>query len=233
VDPWTIGLIVIIVVGLGLIVYGALSDRAKNRRRAAEMLAPPQRSIPQFAPNAPAPSYLSDLQARRPPSETAALSPADRDTIAQQLTQAGTLKIAAGYASKDFVTDPTSGWAVLDQPVILVCGDPVDSLRELIPLLEKLIVTQTPLVVAAPAFAREVRTTLEVNSIRRTMTLLAVEAPDEVRRSIANATGATVTDQSDRQAGYLPPEHLGHCERWIATAKQSSLITTAASKGER
>lgn len=227
-DPWTVGLIIVVVVGLGLIVYGALWDRAKNRSRAAEMLAPPNRSIPQFAPDAPAPSYLSDLQARRPPDQNSALSAADRQTIAQQLTRPDTISIAAGYASKDFVTDPTSGWAVLDRPVVLVCGDSVHSLREILPLLEKLVLSRTPLVIIAPEVARDVRTTLEVNSIRRTMSLLAIEAPDEARQSVVDVTGATATDQSDRQAGYVPSDHLGRCERWIATAKQSYLINGAA-----
>ncbi len=227
-DPWTAGLIIVVVVGLGLIVFGALGDRAKNRRRAAEMLAPPKRSIPQFAPDAPAPSYLSDLQARRPPSGTNELSRADRDAIGLQLARTETTSIAAGYASQDFITDPTSGWAVLDQPAVLVCGDPVDSLRELLPLLERLILSRKPLVVIAPAFAHEVRATLEVNSIQRTMSLLAVEARSDACRSVADATGATVTDQSDRRAGYLPGEHLGRCARWVATAKQSYLVRDAA-----
>ena len=76
-DAWQIGLIVLIIVGLGLVVFGALWDRARNRRRAAEMLAPPPRTIPQFRPDAPPPHYLSDLQARRPRPDAAA-APAGR-----------------------------------------------------------------------------------------------------------------------------------------------------------
>lgn len=228
VDPWTIGLIALVAVGLGAIVFGALSDRAKNRRRAAEMLAPPKRLIPQFAPQSASPRYVSDLQARRPPGDLPALSRTDRDTITAQLTRADTVTIPDGYASTDFITDPTSGWAVLEAPVVLVCGDPVASLRELLPLLEKLLVTHTPLAVVAPAFSREVRTTLEVNAIRRTLSVLAVQVPDDAqRRVVLDATGATLTDQSDRQAGYLPFDHLGHCDRWVSTAKQSHLIRDA------
>ena len=62
-DAWSIGLIVLIIAGLGAIIFGALWDRRRNKRRAAEMLAPPARSIPQFHPDSPAPHYLSDLQA--------------------------------------------------------------------------------------------------------------------------------------------------------------------------
>jgi hypothetical protein len=34
-------------------------------------------------------------------------------------------------------------------------------------------------------------------------------------------------DRSDRQSGYLPPERLGGCERWVSTAKASHVITSA------
>ena len=227
-DAWTIGLIALVVVGLGLIVFGALHDRAKNRRLAAEMLAPPKRSIPQFTPQTSGPRYLSDLQARRPPSESPELSRTDREIIAEQLTLSDTTSIAAGYASKDFITDRASGWAVLETPAVLVCEDAVDSIRELLPILEKLIVSHTPLVVIAPAFAREVRTTLEVNTIRRITSLLAVEGTDEAtRRVLSEATGATATDRSDRQAGYLPLDRLGRCERLVATATTTYLIRNA------
>jgi hypothetical protein len=223
VDPWTIGLTVLVVLGLAAIVYGALSDRAKNRRRAAQLLAPPERSIPQFAPQG-SPRYVTELQARRPPSDAPGLSSADRQLITEQLVAPETATVSAGYASKDFITDLTSGWAVLDQPAVLVCGESVDSIRELLPTLEKLIATHTPLVVVAPGFAGEVLSTLEVNAIRRTLSLLAVQTAAGDGQAIAAAAGATVTDRSDRQAGYLPPEHLGHCARWVATAKQSHLI---------
>jgi hypothetical protein len=33
--------------------------------------------------------------------------------------------------------------------------------------------------------------------------------------------------RSDRQAGYVPPEHLGHCDRWVSTPKASHVITSA------
>ena len=55
-EPWIIGLIALVVVGLGVIVFGALHDRARNRRRAAEMLAPPPRTIPQFKARRPRPA---------------------------------------------------------------------------------------------------------------------------------------------------------------------------------
>jgi hypothetical protein len=229
VDPWQIGLIAVIVVGLGLIIFGALWDRSRNRRRAAEMLAPPPRTIPQFRPDAPAPHYLSDLQARRPSGVgTAALTQQDVETISRQIAAAQTVTVPAGYASKDFITDPHSHWAVLDHPAVLVCADPVETIRELLGVLEQLIMSRTPLVIVAPSIAPEVLATLEVNQIQHTMQLLAVTpktASD--RTTLADACGATTIDRADLRSGYAPAEQLGRCERWVSTAKASHVIRSA------
>jgi hypothetical protein len=234
VDAWSIGLIALIVVGLAAIIFGAVWDRRRNKRRAAEMLAPPPRTIPHFTPDAPAPHYLSDLQARRRPENAAPadLSTAERESINQQLDDPHTVTVQVGYASRDFVTDATSGWAVLEHPAVLVCGDPIDTFRELLGPMEKLILSDSPLVVAAPAIARDVLATLEVNTIRQTMRLLAVICDDAGRDTVAAACHAMIIDRSDRQSGYLGPEHLGHCERWISTATSSHVIVAAETKQE-
>jgi hypothetical protein len=229
VDPWQVGLIAVIVIGLGLIVFGALWDRSRNRRRAAEMLAPPPRTIPQFRPDAPAPHYLSDLQARRPPADRqfTALTPEDRETITRQIADVQTVTIPAGYASKDFVTDPDSGWAVLDRPAVLVCGEPVETIRELLSVLERLVMSRTPLVIVAPRLAPEVIATLEVNQIQQKMQLLAVTPKAAELPALASACGATIMDRADLRSGYAPPDQLGRCERWVSTAKASHLIMSA------
>ena len=72
-------------------------------------------------------------------------------SITQQLADPHTVTVSAGYASRDFITDSSSDWAVLERPAVLVCGDPIESFRELIGTLEKLILSRTPLVVVAPA----------------------------------------------------------------------------------
>ncbi len=228
VEPWTIGLIAVIVIGLAVITFGALWDRSKNRRAAMEMMAPPQRTIPQFRPDSPAPHYLSELQARRPPAEnrTVALSAADREQISAQLRAPTTVTINAGYLSRDFVTDADSSDAVLDNPRVLVCTDRIESTRELLSILEKLILSRTPLVVVAPSLSDEVRGTLEVNAIQQTMTLLAVTPPNESDLvQVAEATNGQARTRSDLQAGYVWPEHLGSCARWVSTANTSYVIT--------
>jgi hypothetical protein len=234
VDPWSIGLIVLIVAGLAAIIFGALWDRRLNKRRAAEMLAPPKRTIPHFTPDAPAPHYLSDLQARRRPenAQPSDLSEVERLAISRQLADLNTVTVDVGYASRDFITDASSGWAVLERPAVLVCGDPIQTFRELLGALEKLILSKTPLVVAAPAIAGDVLATLEVNAIRQTMRLLAVVCDDASLNTVAAACQAVIIDRSDRQSGYLAPDQLGHCERWISSETSSHLVVAADKKQE-
>jgi hypothetical protein len=233
-DPWSIGLIALIAAGLAAIIFGALWDRRRNKRRAAEMLAPPARVIPHFTPDAPAPHYLSDLQARRRPDNAARseLSTAERESINQQLGDPHTVTVEVGYASRDFITDPATGWTVLEHPAVLVCGDPVETIRELLGPLEKLILSNAPLVVVAPVIAKDVLATLEVNMIRQTMQLLAVICDSACLQTVAAACQAMIIDRSDRQSGYLGPEHLGRCERWVSTATSSHLIVAAETKQE-
>jgi hypothetical protein len=230
VDPWTVGLIALIVVGLAVIIFGALRDRAKNKQRERDMLSPPAREIPRFQPDNPAPRYLSELQARRPPpdAEPTDLTQTERAEIKTAMADASTVTIKAGYLAREFVTDQTSGWAVLDQPMIMVCAEPVKTVRELLTVLEKLVVTKAPLVIAAPAFTDEVEATLAVNKIRQTLRLLPVAASEPQLAAIAAATGASQLIRSDLQAGYVLPTHLGRSVRWVSGPSQSYIIGPAA-----
>lgn len=232
-DAWSIGLLVLVVVGLAAVIFGALYDRARNRRRAVEMLAPPPRAIPQFRADAPAPRYLSELQARRPSGiATTGLSTADRAEVGQLLRDDSTQRFAVGYASADFVTDAESGWAVLDDPVVLVCADEVSSIRELLGLLERVVLARRSLVLVAPAMPRDVLATLEVNRIQRRLSLVVVLTEDAaVAEGIARSCGARLTERGDRQAGYLPPSDVGECRRWVSTARESRLVPAGPHPG--
>ncbi len=228
-DPWTIGIVALLVVGVAVIAYGALSDRRKNRRAATEMLSPPDRAIPHFTPESHAPNYLSELQARRRPSAGGAdLSAAQRDEISRALSGPTTTTIPVGMASLDFVTDMAATWAVLDQPYVLVCADPVATVREILTVLEKVLRTGHPLVVVAPALLGEVRTTLEVNAIQQTMALLGVVAEADDLATIAAATRAMPIARTDLQAGYVSPERLGRCARWVSTPTTSYVLPSVA-----
>ena len=146
-------------------------------------------------------------------------------TLQRRLDDGSHPVIGTGYASADFVTDRDAGWAVLDGPAVLVCADPVASIRELLGVLEQMALSGTPLVVVAPEMATEVLKTLEVNNIQRRLSLLVVLAPQEAdRTAVVESCFATPTDRADRQAGYVPSTALGRCDRWVSTARASHLL---------
>jgi hypothetical protein len=234
VDAWTVGLVGVIVVGLATIIYGALSDRARNKRAAAAILAPPDRPIPRFAPDSPAPQYLTELQARRMPerAEPTDLDPVERTRIAEALKADGTAKIDAGYLASDFVTDPTTKWAVLAHPRVLVCDQGVETVRELLAVLEKVIVSGAPLVIAAPAFSAVVQSTLLVNMIQRRVRAIPVAADSVQLVRICATTGAARIARSDLQSGYVPFDVLGRCGCWVSTATASYVIEPTAKEND-
>lgn len=224
-QPWVIGLVLVLVAGVGIILYGALSDRTAHRRRVAELTSVPDRRIPQFSPEpAAAPRYLSELQARREPEGAApGLSTEERRRLRDQLDRAVTVPL--GYASRDFVTDRETGWAVLDQPAVLVCAEPVTSLRELVGLLEKTLLGDRSLVIVTPAVDADVLATLEVNRIQRLLRVVVVLGRDpRPVDEVCAATGARLVSRIDLQAGYVTDAELGRCERWVSTDRRSHVI---------
>lgn len=210
-------MIVIVVIAAILTVYGALSDRALNRRRAAEMLSPPQRDIPNLPEGARPPHYVTEAQARRRPDR--ASSPANGPREPDQ----GSVEIAVGYASADFVT-PGSRAAVLEEPLVLVCNDDVETLRELLPALEQALRTGRPLVVVAPAIAKDVLGTLEVNAIQDKVRGAALLADAAVRAQVVEASGAVPVDSTDRRSGWLDPQALGRVVRWTSTDRTTRVV---------
>lgn len=229
-DSWILGLVVVAVIGVAVIVYGAVSDRRRRQHALDQLASPPKRNIPRFSPDAPSPHYLSDLEAHRPPENapTSELSDEERAELTELIKKPDTVTLPARRASKHFVTDQASGWSVLEEPRVLLCADPIHSVRELLGVLERLIAARGTLVIMAPEFAEDVRKTLEVNQIRRMLGLLAVIGDAEALQKAAEATGATITSAGDLRAGYLPDDALGRCARWVAEATVSHVVAATA-----
>ncbi len=226
-EPWILGLVALVVVGIAVILFGALRDRQLNRRREAAMLAPPPRMIPQFDTRSHGPHYVSEFQARRPPTGTAAdrLSREQRAEIEAEIERSDTLTLETGYADRGFVTDTETGWAVLDHPAIVVCADPVTSIRELLPTIEPLNLDRRAFVLLAPELSDEVRATLAVNVIQRKLRAVVVVAPVPELQAVTDLVGALPLDRGDRQSGYVGPEALGQVARWVSTRSASYVVT--------
>ncbi|MHA3704212.1 chaperonin GroEL [Jatrophihabitans sp. YIM 134969] len=82
-----------------------------------------------------------------------------------------------GYISPNFVTDQDTLEAVLDDPYLLITTQKISSLADLLPLLEKVVEAGKPLVIIAEDVDGEALSTLVVNAIRKTLSVVAVKAP--------------------------------------------------------
>lgn len=228
---WLFWMLVVLIVGVGVITVGALRDRHVNRERAHELTQPPDRALPGEAA-ALVPHYLSDHDASRPPQGAAdrSLDEAGRRRLDVRLRDA--VELAAGMAAAGFVTDPSSHRAVLTDARVLVCGEPVESLRSLLGFLERSARDGRACVVLAPRLDPTVLRTLEVNTIQRRLDVVVVLADDVVRGAACAATGARPVETTDLQAGWLPAEALGSCALWVSGRRRSWVLATPAPRSE-
>ncbi len=82
-----------------------------------------------------------------------------------------------GYLSPYFVTDPERMEAVLEDPMILIHDKKIGSMKDMLPILEKVAQTGRPLLIVAEDVEGEALATLVVNKLRGTLKVAAVKAP--------------------------------------------------------
>ncbi|MCD4549918.1 MULTISPECIES: chaperonin GroEL [unclassified Schaalia] len=87
------------------------------------------------------------------------------------------MRFDKGFISAYFVTDPERQEAILEDPYILLVDSKVASLKELLPILEKVMQTGKPLLVIAENVEGEALTALVLNKMRGTFKSVAVKAP--------------------------------------------------------
>src|SRR5580765_1786817 len=106
-----------------------------------------------------------------------------------------------GYLSPYFVTDPDRMEVVLENPFILIHEKKISTLRDVLPLLEKVAQSGQPLLVIAEDLEGEALATLVVNKLRGTLKVAAVKAPGfgdrrkEMLTDIATLTAGTVISE--------------------------------------
>ena len=107
-----------------------------------------------------------------------------------------------GYVSPYMASDSDRMVAELDNPFILVTNKKISNMKEILPLLEKIIETPRPLLIIAEDLEGEALATLVVNKLRGTLNVVAVKAPAfgdrraAMLEDIAILTGAEVVDEA-------------------------------------
>jgi chaperonin GroEL len=111
------------------------------------------------------------------------------------------MRFDKGFISQYFMTDPERMEAVLDDPYILIANQKVSTVKDLLPLLEKVMQSGKPLLIIAEDVDGEALSTLVVNKIRGTFKSVAVKAPGfgdrrkAMMQDIAILTGGQVISE--------------------------------------
>jgi chaperonin GroEL len=124
--------------------------------------------------------------------------------IADELTVVEGMQFDRGYLSPYFVTNTEKMEAVLENPYILLYEKKVSNMKELLPILEKVVKTNRPLVIIAEDVEGEALATLVVNKLRGVLNIAAVKAP-----GFGDRRKSMLEDISVLTGGQVISEELG------------------------
>jgi chaperonin GroEL len=125
----------------------------------------------------------------------------ESNTFGMELELVEGMRFDKGYISAYFVTDPERMETVLDEPYILIANSKISAVKDLLPVLEKVMQGGKPLLIIAEDVEGEALATLVVNKMRGTFRSTAVKAPGfgdrrkAMLQDIAILTGATVVSE--------------------------------------
>jgi chaperonin GroEL len=144
-----------------------------------------------------------------------------------------------GYVSPYFVTNADKMEAELENPYILIYDKKISAMKELLPVLEKVVQTGRPLLIIAEDVDGEALATLVVNKIRGSLKIAAVKAPGfgdrrkAMLEDIAVLTGGTVISE---ERGYKLDNadltYLGRAEKITIDKDNTTVVNGAGNKDD-
>ncbi len=158
----------------------------------------------------------------------------ESNTFGLQLELTEGMRFDKGYISGYFVTDPERQEAVLEDPYILLVGSKVSTVKDLLPLLEKVIQAGKPLLIIAEDVEGEALSTLVVNKIRGTFKSVAVKAPgfgDRRKAQLADigilTGGEVITEEVGLSLETAGIELLGQARKVVITKDETTIVEGA------
>ncbi len=158
----------------------------------------------------------------------------ESNTFGLELELTEGMRFDKGYISPYFVTDPERMEAVLEDPYLLVVNSKIGSVKDLLPLLEKVMQSGRPLAILAEDVEGEALATLVVNKIRGTFKSAAVKAPGfgdrrkAMLQDIAILTGAQViSEEVGLKLESAGIELLGRARKVVITKDETTIVEGA------
>ncbi|GAA0604113.1 chaperonin GroEL [Kribbella sandramycini] len=155
----------------------------------------------------------------------------ESNTFGLELELTEGMRFDKGYISPYFVTDTERMEAVLDDPYILIVNSKISSIKDLVPVLEKVMQTGKPLAIIAEDIEGEALATLVVNKIKGTFKAVAVKAPGFGDRrkamlvDIAVLTGGEViSEEVGLKLDTVDLELLGQARKIVVTKDETTIV---------
>jgi chaperonin GroEL len=162
----------------------------------------------------------------------------ESNTFGMELEFVEGMRFDKGYISPYFVTDPERMEAVLEEPYILIANSKISAVKDLLPVLEKVMQGGKPLLVISEDVEGEALATLVVNKIRGTFRSVAVKAPGfgdrrkAMLQDIAILTGAqVVSEEVGLKLENTTLDLLGSARK-VVVAKDDTTIVEGAGKDD-
>ena len=163
----------------------------------------------------------------------------ESNTFGLELELTEGMRFDKGYISPYFVTDQDRMEAVLEDAYVLIVNSKIANIKDLVPVLEKVMQSGKPLAIIAEDVEGEALATLVVNKIRGTFRSAAVKAPGfgdrrkAMLQDIAILTGATVISEEVGlkldQAGL---ELLGRARKVVISKEETTIVEGAGDEAQ-
>ena len=161
----------------------------------------------------------------------------ESNTFGLELEVTEGMRFDKGFISPYFVTDADRQEAVLEDAYVLLVESKISNVKDLLPLLEKVMQTGKPLAIIAEDVEAEALATLVVNRIRGTFKSVAVKAPGfgdrrkAMLQDMAILTGGTVISETvGLKLENATLEDLGQARKVVVTKDDTTLVEGAGDK---
>ena len=163
----------------------------------------------------------------------------ESQTFGMEMELVEGMRFDKGFISPYFVTDPERMEAVLEDPYLLLVGSKISAVRDLLPVLEKVMQSGRPLVIVAEDVEGEALATLVVNKIRGTFKSVAVKAPGfgERRKAMLQdiailAGGQVVTEEVGLKLEGVTLDMLGRARKIVITKDETTVVEGAGDEAD-
>ncbi|BCJ66078.1 chaperonin GroEL [Polymorphospora rubra] len=155
----------------------------------------------------------------------------ESNTFGLELELTEGMRFDKGYISPYFWTDPERMEAVLDDPYILIVDGKISAVKDLLPILEKIMQSGKPLLIIAEDIEGEALATLIVNKVRGTFKSVAVKAPGfgDRRKAMLNdiailTGGRVISEEVGLKLDAVTIDLLGRARKVQVTKDETTIV---------